>query len=112
MFLQQHIGKIIAIKLRKGVANQDIFKILYRDITDDTLIMEKLIDVDELGLWIEGSGYMTVETDENGNLIPSEVRKRELVTAHNLVRWEYIEGVFVLEQDKIENKKIGFSGES
>ncbi len=108
MYLQNHIGQNVTIKVKKGIAGQDILRILYRNLSDDSLIVEKLIGVDEVGIWIEGSGYMTVEADENGNPIPVEDRKRELVIANNLIRWEYIEGVFVLQKD-MNNKKIGFS---
>ena len=108
MYLQQHLGENIALKLKRGISEQDTFRILHRDLSDIGLIIEKLIAVDELGVWIEGEGYMTEECDEDGNTIPIQERTRELVTAINLVRWEYIEGIFVLQKE-MKSKKIGFS---
>lgn len=108
MYLQQHLGEYVALKLRRGISQQDTFRILYRDLSDTGMIIEKLIAADELGVWIEGEGYMTAECDEDGKTIPVQERKRELVTAINLVRWEYIEGIFVLQKD-VKTKQIGFS---
>ena len=74
--------------------------------------MNRLKDVDELGIWLEGFTEIIRlgEMDDKGNVIPvkKEEQRPEDVTASVLIYWKYIEGVFVIEGVDMQRGNIGF----
>ncbi|CAM4053423.1 hypothetical protein L1N85_19870 [Paenibacillus alkaliterrae] len=81
-------------------------KLFYESDRNDSLIRNKLIAVDNLGMWVEGFQETTIYKDDDGNeILPPIV---EFVTYHVLVSWSYVESVFVVENPQVNEKKIGF----
>ncbi|MDF2988376.1 MAG: hypothetical protein K0R50_3886 [Eubacterium sp.] len=105
MFLNSYIGEYIFLSLRK-IAEQNAVLNYFYDI--DNIIYVKLMDVDEIGVWLEGSGTMTKIMDETGNEIPSELQLPERRSASILVRWEYIDDIYVLNPGEKKIKPMGF----
>lgn len=107
MYLQKYIGHYVNFDLTE-VARQDrTMKLFYGTDKYDSLIRNKLIAVDELGIWVEGFKETTIYADDNGNEL--EKPKKEWLTFHVLVRWEYLKGVFVVDNPDVNEKKIGFN---
>lgn len=86
--------------------NDRTMKLFYESDRNDSLIRNKLIAVDNLGMWVEGFQETTIYKDDDGNeILPPIV---EFVTYHVLVSWSYVESVFVVENPQVNEKKIGF----
>ncbi len=105
MFLNSYIGENIFLCLRK-IAEQNTVLNYFFDI--DKIILAKLMDVDEIGIWLEGSGTMTKILDEGGNEIPKEQQIPEKRSTSILVRWEYIDDIYVLNPGENKTKHVGF----
>lgn len=105
MFLNSYIGENIFLSLRK-IAEQNTVLNYFFDI--DKIILAKLMDVDEIGIWLEGSGTMTKIMDEGGKEIPEEQQIPEKRSTSILVRWEYIDDIYVLNPGEKNIKHVGF----
>ncbi len=105
MFLNNFIGENIFLSIRK-IAEQNTVLNYFFDI--DKVILAKLMDVDEIGIWLEGSGTMTKILDEGENEIPIEQQIPEKISTSILVRWEYIDDIYVLNLGENKIKHVGF----
>ncbi|EMS73958.1 hypothetical protein [Ruminiclostridium cellobioparum] len=105
MFLNSYIGENIFLCLRK-IAEQNTVLNYFYDVNN--IIFAKLMDVDEIGIWLEGSGTMTKIMDDNGKEIPKEKQISEKRSTSILVRWEYIDDIYVLNPGEKKTKLMGF----
>ncbi len=105
MFLNSYIGENIFLSLRK-IAEQNAVLNYFYDI--DNIIYAKLMDIDEIGIWLEGAGTMTKIMDETGNEIPPEHQIPERKSTSILVRWEYIDDIYVLNPGEKKIQPMGF----
>lgn len=105
MFLNSYIGESIFISLRKAAEQNAVLSYFY-DINN--IIFARLMDVDEIGIWLEGAGTMTMLLDENGNEIPKEQQVSENRATSILVRWEYVDDIYVLNPGEKKMKQMGF----
>lgn len=105
MFLNSYIGESVFLSLRK-IAEQNAVLNYFYDI--DKIIYAKLIDVDEIGIWLEGAGTITRLLDDNGKEIPKEQQVSEKSSASILVRWEYVDDIYVLNPGEKKQKLMGF----
>ncbi|OPX46259.1 hypothetical protein CLHUN_00750 [Ruminiclostridium hungatei] len=105
MFLNSYIGESIFLSLRKMAEQNAVLNYFY-DI--EKIIYAKLIDVDEIGIWLEGTGTITKLLDEGGKEIPKEQQVSEKRSTSILVRWEYIDDIYVLIPGEKKLKPMGF----
>ncbi|MBO8169976.1 MAG: hypothetical protein H0Z35_12450 [Thermoanaerobacteraceae bacterium] len=110
MYLEQFIGQNVYIELNDEARQDRTMKLFYNTHRHDGgYIMNKLLAVDEIGVWIEGFQEVTILADDEGNLLPKEQQRKEEVVASVLIPWNYIRGIFVLNDPAVSNKKIGFN---
>lgn len=105
MFLTNYVGEEIFINLRRGSEQNEVLNYFF---DTSKILINKLIDVDELGIWLEGAGIMTKLVDESGKEIPKEQQKPEKRSTSVLVRWEYIDDIYVVNPGEKEETPIGF----
>ncbi len=105
MFLNSYIGENIFLCLRK-IAEQNTVLNYFYDVND--IIYAKLMDVDEIGIWLEGAGTITKIIDDGGNEIPKEKQVSQKRSTSILVRWEYIDDIYVLNPGEKKIKPMGF----
>lgn len=105
MFLSNYIGESIFVSLRKGSEHNAVLSYFF---DTDSIIFDKLMAVDELGIWLEGYGTVTKLIDETGEEIPEDKQVGEKRTTSVLVRWEYIDDVYVLNQEEKKEVPLGF----
>lgn len=105
MFLSNYIGENIFVSLRKGSEQNAVLNHFF---DTDSILYVKLMDVDELGIWLEGFGIMVKLIDEAGEEIPEDKQTTEKRTTSVLVRWEYIDDVYVINQEEKKEIPLGF----
>lgn len=106
MYLEKYIGHYVTFSLSDLARAEKTMEMFYRSNNNADLIRNKLVAVDQLGMWVEGFQETTILVDDEGNNI--ENPKKEWITYHVLVRWEYVEGVFVVDNPELNEKRIGY----
>lgn len=108
MHLSNFIGNYVTFDLLETAREDRTLKLFYdtANKSNGSFIRNKLIAVDQLGMWIEGFQETTFYYDDNGNKLDEP--KSEWVTYQVLVRWEYVQGAFVVDNPNIFEKKMGF----
>ena len=96
MFLEECVGQIIYIRLNESAKHDATLSVF---INADTFVGTKLIAVDELGLWME----ILLEAKT-----PNETVKTQMLTSVVLIKWNFLDGVFVPEKPHLVEKHMGF----
>lgn len=110
LYLEEYIGHHVTFELTDQAKDEKLMKSFYKSDKNPGYIRNKLIATDQLGLWVQGFKETTTYFDDD--MIELIEPRTEMVTYHVLVRWEYIRGVFVVENPSKTEKKIGFLKES
>lgn len=110
MYLEKFIGKQVSIDLTEEAKDLLVMDMFYetKKYRENSLIMSKLVAVDEIGLWIEGFKSGTILADEEGNKLPEDKQVTKEFTTHVLIPWSYISGIFIIEDENMGKFKIGF----
>ncbi|MBK5446088.1 MULTISPECIES: hypothetical protein [unclassified Peribacillus] len=74
-------------------------KAFYSTHADNHYVRNTLITVDQLGMWVEGFQETTVYFDNDLKAV--DPPKTEWITYHVLIRWEFIQDVFVVENPSL-----------
>ena len=107
MYLEKYIGYHVTFDLVEAVRHDRTLRVFYETDRHNGYIRNKLIAVDKLGIWVEGFKNTKIYKDDDGNdIIPP---KEEELNFHLLIRWEYLQGVFVVAEPELNDKKIGFN---
>ncbi len=96
MFLEECVGQIIYIRLNE-TARHDATLSMF--INADTFVGTKLVAVDELGLWLE----ILLETKTT-----TEATETLMLTSVVLIKWNFLDGVFVPEKPHLVERHMGF----
>jgi len=74
------------------------------------IICNKLLGVDEIGIWLEGfvTGTVYGDKDEDGNVIELQKPEKKDFRMGVLIPWNNIDGIFTHAEKNMFNKKIGF----
>lgn len=107
MYLDNYIGKYVIFDLVKSARQDRTMKIFYETNKEEGYIRNKLIAVDHLGIWVEGFKETTIFYDDEMNKLDSPTK--EWITFHVLIRWEYLKGVYVVDNPDVNQAKIGFT---
>jgi hypothetical protein len=105
LYIEQYVGHYVTFDLLEA-AKQDRTMKLFYESDQGHYVRNKLIAVDQLGIWVEGFRETTIYYDDQMNELVNP--KKEWITYHVLIRWEYLQGVFVVENPSLNEKKIGF----
>lgn len=108
MHLENFIGKEINIKLNSQADDNSVLNLFFDSREINT---NKLISVDEIGIWVEGfiEGTVYGDINEAGEVVPKEHPETEFFPMGVLVSWGYIEGIFVASDPTLfQTKKVGF----
>jgi hypothetical protein len=98
------IGKTVLIKLKSSDG------IEFTGIESEGPFFCKAKAVDEAGIWVENSRFMTVELrDAKGKSVPEKKRKPKKHTVNILLPWSNIQTVIMFEED--EGSDLGAAGE-
>ena len=103
MFLDRHIDKNIIVKINTLGATDKTVKMFFET---GSLIQNKLLGVDEVGIWLEGFITATINRDDDNNELPEPIEKE--VTTSVLIRWDYIECLFLVNEQNANKNSIGF----
>lgn len=106
IYLEKYIGYNVAFKLREEARQDTTMKQFFNSAEFGGYIQNQLVAVDQLGMWVKGSLKTSVHVDENGKNL--ENPKKEWIDYHILVRWEYLEGTYVVDNPSVNEKRIGF----
>jgi len=107
MYLQNFIGLDIYVRLNELGKQNRTLKMFYA-VND--IICNKLLGVDEVGIWLEGfvTGTVYGDKDENGNVINLEKPEEKELRMGVLIPWSNIDDIFTPTEENMFNKKIGF----
>lgn len=106
MYLQTQIGKQVCVKLKPEALKDPTMDMFYETNKYKGYIQNKLISVDEVGVWLEGwLQGVTKYRDDNGKEI--EPTNEDLITTV-MIPWGYIEGIFIIKNQKLQPENIGF----
>lgn len=73
------------------VALDSLEGIEFAGIQPDGPFFCKVVAVDEIGMWIENTQFVTVEVmDSRGNIIPEDERQEEVNTVNILLPWRKV----------------------
>jgi len=107
MYLETYVGNYVTFNLIDSAKHEKTLNVFYDTEKNDDLIRNKLIAVDQLGIWVEGFKNTTIFYDDNMTKLEKPIEK--YITFHVLIRWEYLGGIFVVENPEFNEKKIGFN---
>ncbi len=96
MFLEECVGQIVYIRLNE-TAKHDATLSMF--VNADTFVGTKLVAVDELGLWLE----ILLETKTT-----TEATETLMLTSVVLIKWNFLDGVFVPEKPHLVERHMGF----
>ncbi len=96
MFLEECVGQIIYVRLNETAKHDATLNMF---VNADTFVGTKLVAVDELGLWME----VLLETKA-----PTETAEIQMLTSVVLIKWNFLDGVFVPEKPHLVERHMGF----
>ena len=110
------VGKTVLVKLESNEGYS------FTGVPEDGPFFCKVAGVDEVGIWVENSNFMTVEIkDSRGRFVPKERQKPEQHKVNVLLPWRNVQTVVMYSDDEGEevamkmidkadpdNSRIGF----
>lgn len=107
-YLKNFIGRVITVDLTDEARKDRMMKLFYETGTHDDFIGNKLLGVDNIGIWLEGFKTVTRLLDKDGKDIPKAERESENVTVSVFINYGYIRGIAIINDPSINAKMIGF----
>lgn len=97
------VGKTVLVKLESNEGYT------FTGVPEEGPFFCKVVGVDEVGMWVENSNFVTVEImDSRGRVVPKEKQKAEQHLVNVLLPWRNIQTVVMYEEGEGEKevKKI------
>ncbi len=113
---QDLIGKTVLVKLESNEGYT------FTGVPEEGPFFCKVVGVDEVGMWVENSNFLTVEImDSRGRIVPKKKQKPEQHLVNVLLPWRNVQTVVmygegegeevvrkIIDEAESDNGRIGF----
>ncbi|ETI65982.1 hypothetical protein [Neobacillus vireti] len=105
MLLEKYIGHYLVIELINDFPKNNSLG-LYFNKEEDNLYLVKLMDVDNIGIWVEWNYKEEIIADSEGNKLDKIYIEK--IKHYFLVKWDYIENVRVVDNPELNDIRMGY----